>query len=37
MDSDTLTFRSPASSSSWIGLYPCAMWGGKGEVHICAN
>jgi hypothetical protein len=36
-DSGTLTFRTPASGIYRIGFSPCAMWGGKGEVHICTR
>ena len=36
-DSDSLTFRTPASGIYRFGFSPCAMWGGKGEVHICAK
>jgi hypothetical protein len=36
MDS-VLNFRTPTSGTYRIGFSPCAMWGGQGEVRICAK
>jgi hypothetical protein len=37
MDSNVLNFRTPASGTYRISFSPCAMWGGQGEVRICAE
>ena len=37
MDSNVLNFRTPANGTYRISFYPCAMWGGQGEVRICAD
>jgi hypothetical protein len=37
MGSNILNFRTPANGTYRISFYPCAMWGGQGEVRICAE
>jgi hypothetical protein len=37
MDKNILNFRTQASGTYRISFSPCAMWGGQGEVRICAE
>jgi hypothetical protein len=37
MGSNILNFRTAASGIYRISFYPCAMWGGQGEVRICTD
>src|ERR1019366_5645651 len=37
MDRNGLNFRTPANGPYRLSFYPCAMWGGQGEVRICAD